>query len=206
VALAASALAVVLLPRGASGTVEEQRARLPPPAECTDPVEGTWLGLAWIPHRGLWQENTLTIRRASPGKDDLTGDIHVHYWFGKAMDQHPPPCLDHHAEAIVDQPGATGKLDGLALSFGATTYKLTQNVCGSWGGYNPDRFSGTIDRGINEFQSVNNDNGAAVNEPVVFRRIKCTHSNDAPVAPTTPESPVAPPAYQPPKRGIFCGK
>ena len=32
--------ALVLLPSVAPATVEEQRARLPPPATCQDPIEG----------------------------------------------------------------------------------------------------------------------------------------------------------------------
>jgi hypothetical protein len=39
--------------------------------------------------------------------------------------------------------------------------------------YRPDHFTGTIDPAIQEFQSVNNDGGRAVNDPMVFRRIAC---------------------------------
>jgi hypothetical protein len=39
--------------------------------------------------------------------------------------------------------------------------------------YHPDHFTGTIDPQREEFQSVNNDGGRAVNDPMVFRRIGC---------------------------------
>jgi hypothetical protein len=50
---------------------------------------------------------------------------------------------------------------------------LQHRACGHPHGYNPDNFSGEIDPWRAEFQSVNNDGDRAVNEPHVFRRIRC---------------------------------
>jgi hypothetical protein len=196
-------LAVVLFPREVRGTVEEQRARLPPAADCADTVEGTWLGLRYTDWRGEWYEYTLNVRRAAPGSVDLVGEDYSHFWRGNPSDSHPPACRPGGMELVVKMPNAKGKLDGLALSFGASTWSMDREVCGSLHGkYYPDNFSGTIDTTINEFQSVNNDGGSAINEPVVFRRVRCFDKQQ----PAAPMGPVIPPAYEPPKRGIHCGK
>jgi hypothetical protein len=107
-------------------------------------------------------------------------------------------------ELIVKMPNATGKLDGLNLTFGAKEWHVDKTICGSMNGtYFPDNFSGTIDTKINEFQSVNNDGGSAVNEPVVFRRISCFD----PSSTGQYNGPVKPPDFEPPKKGFFrCGK
>jgi hypothetical protein len=197
-------LALVLLPGRASGTVEEQRARLPPAADCDDPVEGTWLGLEDSIRFGEWYEATLNIRRASAGSAELVGDMYMHFWRGGPQDSHPPACRPGGREVGVKMPNARGKIDGLVVSFGGTTYSIDKNMCGVYTGrYNVDHFSGTIDATINEFQSVNNDGGSAVNEPVVFRRIRCFKKEEGPALPAAS---VTPPAYEPPKRGISCGR
>jgi hypothetical protein len=199
--LSIALVALALAPSAFAGSVEEQRQRLPPPADCEDPVEGTWLGIEWLPYRGQWYENTLNIRRASKDSTDLVGDMYVHYWYGTAADSHPPPCRPGGMEESVKQPGATGKLEGNNVSFGATTYTHDKTGCGTWSGrYWPDHFSGTIDTTIEEFQSVNNDGHAAVNDPVVFRRIKCFDG----LPPANGSG--TPPPYAPPKHGFTCGR
>jgi hypothetical protein len=96
----------------------------------------------------------------------------------------------------------TGTVDATAtVDFGSTTYTIASNPCGNPGRYYPDHFTGKIDSAIQEFQSVNNDGGPAVNEPVVFRRIRCLD------APFRNKSEAPPPAFAPPKRRAWsCGK
>jgi hypothetical protein len=53
-----------------------------------------------------------------------------------------------------------------------------------------------------EFQSVNNDGGRAVNDPVVFRRVQC---NDGEHLDSEPRIAVAPPPFYPPEDEGGCG-
>jgi hypothetical protein len=199
---------VSLLPRGSSATVEEQRARLPPPAECPDPIEGTWAAIVYYAHQHTWYEFTLFIRRTSPAaKGDLSGplegELTSHFWLGPPnVDKPPTVCTPGQHEFTVKMPG-TGTVDAAAnVIFGATTYTLDRATCGSFQAYAPDHFSGKIDSTIHEFQSVNNDGGGAVNEPAVFRRIRCRDAE----GPTRTRSEAKPPAFTPPKRAWSCGK
>ena len=198
-------IGISLLPRGSSATVEEQRARLPPPAECPDKVTGTWQALLFNERQGTWYDYQLTIRRSAPAADGnaagpLEGDMSSHYWTGQKSNDKPVPCTPGVRDSTVKMPGK-GTIDaGANLVFGAKTYTVDHVACGQPGHYNPDNFSGKIESGINEFQSVNNDGGSAVNEPTVFRRIRCL---DAPFRNT---SKVPPPAFAPPKHAWSCGK
>src|SRR5687768_9516453 len=65
VLLSAVAMIVVCLafPGRPRANVQEQRARLPPPATCQDPVEGIWKSHALYPNHGIWHIFTLTVRR-----------------------------------------------------------------------------------------------------------------------------------------------
>src|SRR5688572_24465640 len=49
-AAALGLLASVASPSPVAATIEEQRARLPPPAECPDDVEGTWMAIRYEEH------------------------------------------------------------------------------------------------------------------------------------------------------------
>jgi hypothetical protein len=193
-------LALWLAPRCAAATVAEQRARLPPPAECEDPVEGIWRAHQFEARRGEWYIFTLEIRRVKPGALELTGTVLSEYWSGGPQDQQPPACNTggyrfHHK---VRMP-AKGTLRETNVFFGGTSYSWEEDVCRTGhGGYNPDRFTGKIDPAIQEFQSVNNDGGAAVNVPSVFRRIRCFDEAGPPPQPTVK---VEPPRLFKPKRG-----
>jgi hypothetical protein len=160
-----------------------------------------WLGLHYGESWGEWYEYTLNVRRIAEGSDALKGEIISHYWYGRSEDSKPPPCKAGGFETIVKMPAATGKIDGQKIDFGATRYEDDQQLCGPVHGYNPDHFSGTIDASIQEFQSVNNDGGKAVNDPVVFRRVKCF---DPPRK--DPKKNVAPPAFAPAKRSASCSR
>ncbi len=202
-------VAVSLMPRGSSATVEEQRARLPPPAECPDRVEGTWKALVWMAYQHYWYEYTVVIKRSAPPKDGgiagpLEGEMISHYWSGDAKQDKPPACSPGVRELTVKMPGKGSVDDKMNVDFGANSYTVDNIACGSRGGYLPDHFTGKIDPAIQEFQSVNNDGGSAVNEPAVFRRIRCLN---APEGPSRKDTQAKPPSFGPPKKGFWsCGK
>ena len=185
---------VGLCVRPAPATIAEQRARLPPPAECTDPVEGTWRGLSWYPNHHQWYEFTLEIRRV-PGDDTkLTGEILAHYWDGP-IDRHEPPSPCYGQHVTVKQP-AEGFYAGGRVQFGGTKVIYDKVICGAHSGaYLVDVFKGTIDTEINEFNSVNDWNASDFDEPTVFRRIKCPDQRESPVR-DQPDD-VAPPPFYP---------
>ena len=93
--LLALATFVVLtgLPRRApAGTVAEQRARLPPPAQCEDPVEGIWKSHDHREWRQQWTIFTLEIHRVD-GTNELRGTIRNESWRGGAEQSEPGPCV-----------------------------------------------------------------------------------------------------------------
>lgn len=195
----AAGAAASLLAAPLSATVEEQRARLPPPARCDDPVEGAWVSLKFDPRFGQWENFTLEIRRTAPGAPELTGVIRNHVWDGDGTNATPLPCGpgDHR----IKQP-AKGRYEDGKVDFGGSSWANDEAGCKPYqGGYNPDRFSGTIDPSIQEFQSVNNDGGRAVNNPFVFRRVRCFDPESAP--PSASVS-VKPPTFEPPRRLFGC--
>lgn len=182
-------------------TVQEQRNRLPPPARCDDPVEGVWRAHKYDARYNDWHIQTLTIRRQrnDEGKktDTLDGTIHARWWDGGPEVEEPPPChagSGNHYTMIMNARGSISK-DGFII-FGGVDLRRDKLFCGHWLGYNIDNFSGMIDADLQEFQSVNNDGGRAVNDPVVFRRISC--GNDAP---REHHNPIAPPFMPPNVRG-----
>ena len=193
-------MALFLYPEPVEATVEEQRARLPPPAACNDPVEGIWRSHKFEPQYGEWYIFTLKIKRRAPGDSKLTGEIQSHYWLGGEKDTQPPPCAPGRREHKIHMP-AEGTFEEGRVAFGGTSHRLEASICGTPAPYNADHFSGKIDPNTQEFQSVNNDGGRAVNSPNVFRRIGCL---DLP-SQEKPALDVKPPAFAPPKRG-GCGR
>jgi hypothetical protein len=184
-------VALLVLPKLAPGTVEEQRERLPPAVVCEDPVEGLWKSHSYDPAYGDWTEFYLEIRRVEPGEPALEGTILNHTWVGAPSEEQPGPCRGRLRYRVSMD--ARGTEENGAVFFGGIgDWRLDEVLCGSFrGGYNLDNFSGQIDPAIQEFQSVNNDGGRAVNEPTVFRRIRCFE----PPPPT--EISVAPPPLFP---------
>jgi len=154
------------------GTVAEQRARLPEPASCDDPIAGVWQSHAHFPEQQYWVRRTLTIERLDGVLPEIEGTIMSHFWYGDADQSEPGPCLGvTHAEVETD---ARGTYDGERVVFNSVSPPRWVNVfCGYPGLYNPDNFSGEVDESIHEFQAVNNDGGWAVNRAEVFRRIDC---------------------------------
>ncbi len=165
------ALLAAMIFRPAQATIAEQRARLPPAAECESPIEGKWKGIAFESWRNQWYDATLEIRRVEGSDTQLTGMIYIHMWTGAENESEPTGC-DHGLRFKLKMTGAGSYVNG-NVHFGGTSWELEEEICGQMGGYNLDQYTGTIDPEIQEFQSVNNDGGAAVNSPTVFRRIAC---------------------------------
>jgi hypothetical protein len=187
-------LVLWLFPGFAPATITEQRARLPPPAECEDEVEGVWKSHSYWRGHGQWYVFTLEVRRVKANPSQLTGSILSHYWAGGPQDEEPPPCRPGGLQQTVRMPGAGSIVDGV-VTFGGTSWQLERTFCGPpYASYYPDNFSGRIDPELQEFQSVNNDGGPAVNVPQVFRRVRCIDSD------SQPHIAVTPPAFFPPDR------
>lgn len=158
--------------RAPAGTIAEQRARLPPPVNCDDPVSGLWKSHDYRPARQLWSIFPLQIERVGT-TDELRGTIHSHGWYGDAAQSEPGVCRGRlHYTISMD---AQGQVTGDTMAFGGTgQWRLDALPCGeSLSAYNLDRFTGPLDLDALEFQSVNNDGGASVNAPTVFRRVEC---------------------------------
>jgi hypothetical protein len=202
IVVAAMALLPLVVARPLGATIEEQRARLPPPAACPDLVEGIWMGQKYAERYGEWYVYTLRVRRAAPGSEELTGDIVTHYWTGGPDDTRPPACTPDRIDRSVLQP-ARGRMANGRVAFGGMSWTPAEAPCGGPappGTYNTDHFTGQIDTGIQEFQSVNNDGGRAVNDPTVFRRIRCLAAQDG------PRVTVAAPPFLPPRRRAGCAR
>lgn len=200
VAALVAALSVMLASSPAPADIQEQRARLPPPAfDCTDPIDGVWMSHVYSPPHGEWYIVTLTMQHRAPGSTELTGNMRVEFWDGPPTDPNPPPCQPGGFHVRVFQP-SVGRVNGLDIQFDATSWQHEQTLCGDRGyNYALDHHSGHIDLTTMEFQSVNNDGALAVNEPHVFRRIRC-------IDPARPPRPVVrPPAFHPPGRAGGCG-
>ena len=191
--LAAAAALLILSPARAPGTVAEQRARLPPPAECASPVEGVWKALVWSAGLGSWYEFTLEIHR-EPGSDTgLTGAIRVHGFEGSPDRPEPGPCVGLRFRGTMN---ARGWFRGGVVHFEGLDWHLDEVICGEWDtSYNVDTFEGKIDPRLQEFQSIHNDGHMAVDEATVFRRISCFEEK--------PRADVAmtPPPYYPERHG-----
>ena len=156
-------------------SIEDQRLRLPPAAtvddnsSCADPVVGVWLGQQYNPRSISWQKYRLHIRRVTPGSAALVGEVRVLYWTGPQSVVTPPANCEGVGLSAEILQNATGTVVNNFLSFGGNDWRAGQVFCGSREAvaYNPDHFQGLINVGLQEFQSVNNDGGTAVNEPVI---------------------------------------
>jgi hypothetical protein len=200
IALSTLCTATVLCPALLPATVEEQRARLPPPTRCEDPIEGVWRAQRFFPDFEDWGVFTLRVRRTAPGAATLTGTVDTEYWNGPAGSTSAPPCAAGVRHFIVDQ-DARGRFENGVVDVVSFNVRLRREFCpGSFGAYNPDTFAGRVDPALQEFQAVSNDGGRVINEPTVFRRIGCL---DAVVA---PHPFVAPPPLTPPRSARGCAR
>ncbi len=173
----ATFLGVWLVALRAPATIAEQRARLPPAAECEDEiVAGVWRSHSYWEWQREWYVMTLFVERVPENPTQLRGRITSHYWVGTPQDEEPPPCdRTPHFEATVSFDARGHVTNGTEIFFGGIgQWRVDSATCGRHPhAYNLDNFSGVIDRETLEFQSVNNDGGEAVNVPTVFRRIRC---------------------------------
>jgi len=192
-----------MMPRTApAGTVAEQRARLPPPAECRDSIVGRWKSHDFKRHRGMWEIFTLEIRRSDTDPNKLKGTISNHYWNGGENDAEPglgcPQSL--HVTVSMD---AEGTITGPDIRFeGVGEWRQDEAWCGDTGAYVLDVFEGRLDAELQEFQAVLNDGVVAINERTVLRRIGCL---DDDAAPAEPKVVVKPPAFYPPEEREASG-
>lgn len=195
---------VALTARPAPATIAEQRARLPPPAECTDPVAGVWRSHRYDPRYNDWSQFTLEIHRDPEDRTRLVGIIRNHSWSGGPDVEEPPAnCTFGMRRWVVSMDAVGSASDDGSIQFGGVgQWRLDERICMGWGGYNLDNFTGVIDPEIQEFQSVNNDGGRSVNEPTVFRRISCFQEN-TPTEPH-PNIRIEPPALYPQDSGCSC--
>lgn len=194
-------LALSLYPATAPATIEQQRARLPAPAKCEDPVAGVWRSHAYNEMWEEWNIFTLTVRRIDGSPTLLEGTVTNEAWFGPDTEENRGRC-EGRLQYLVSMDGKGQVIDGNIAFGGVGEWRLDEVFCGVFdGGYNLDQFSGKIDPDRLEFQSVNNDGGRFVNVPTVFRRIKCLDegSDD-----TDPEVHVAPPPFYPPPESGGC--
>ncbi|MCA9700827.1 MAG: hypothetical protein KC431_25085, partial [Myxococcales bacterium] len=144
---------------GLASTVAEQRARLPPPAACQDPIAGIWKSHSYDQVFRDWTIFTLVVERSEPGKDEFEGSITNESWLAEPHESSPPQCRGElHYIVSMDAQGSFR--DGRIDFWGVGTWRLEDVPCGSFNmGYNLDHFSGQIDPELMEFQSVNNDGG-----------------------------------------------
>jgi len=195
--IAALLVAMSIRPPEAPATVAEQRARLPPAAECQSEVAGTWKAHVHDPVTGFWYDRILEIREVEGSATELTGMMYVDAWRGGPELAEPGPCGDYRYRGKMV---GRGSYAAGVLNFGGGPFQLTELVCGGpFRGYNPDQFSGRIEKERQEFQSLNNDGGAAVDSPNVFRRIACF--DDEPRDNRDVESP----PFFPARRSRGCG-
>ncbi|MFV8749963.1 hypothetical protein ACNOYE_05400 [Nannocystaceae bacterium ST9] len=198
--LLALAGALSLVPGRGRATIAEQRARLPPPAECQDPVTGVWQSHSFNEMYQEWGRFTLTIRRKPGSETELEGEMVNESWYGPQTEVQRGPCVGR-LQYLVSMTASGSYVDG-RIDFWGNEWKLEEALCAvDYGfGYNLDRFSGQIDPELQEFQSVNNDGGRYVNVPTVFRRTSCSD-----VADPTPRVSVAPPPFYPEEDKQGCG-
>jgi hypothetical protein len=193
-------LALTLGPALAPATIEEQRQRLPPPAEACgdDPITGVWQAHVYYAHVQQWYMTRIEIERdaADPSGERLVGSIYSEFWDGGPELSQPPACGGPGQRSAVHE-RATGRARALQLEVDAIDWKDAE-VCGPTSfGYLLDHFSGSVDVERMEFQSLLNAEAPEWQDvPTVFRRVRC--SNELP--PSEPKIAVAPPPYQPAER------
>jgi hypothetical protein len=120
----------------------------------------------------------------------------------RKTDQEPGLCTGTVPYRVRVSMPALGNFENGEVSFWGTSWKMDTVVCGQLPlgfGYRLDHFTGKIDEQRQEFQSVNNDGGRAVNEPTLFRRVRCFDG-----AGQRPPVHVDPPPFVPPDRSQGC--
>jgi hypothetical protein len=193
-------IALTLGPALAPATIEEQRQRLPPPAQgCDDdPIAGVWQAHVYYAHVRQWYMTRIEIERdaTDPSGERLIGSIYSEFWDAGPEQPQPPACGGPGLRAAVNE-RATGRARALQLEVDAIDWKDAE-VCGPTSfGYLLDHFAGTVDVERAEFQSLLNADAPEWQDvPTVFRRTHCSHKQPAP----EPKIAIAPPPYEPAER------
>jgi hypothetical protein len=192
VLLLALGLGLSLVPERGRATIAEQRARLPPPADCRDPVAGVWQSHQFNEMYQEWSRFTLTIRRKPDDETALEGEMLNESWYGPDTEVQRGPCVGR-LQYLVSLNATGTYIDG-TIDFQGNDWKMEEALCAVDGyfGYNLDRFSGKIDPELQEFLSIANDGGRYINVPTVFRRVSCNDEPDP-----IPRVSVAPPPFYP---------
>ena len=200
VLLGALALGLSLVPGRGRATVAEQRARLPPPAACKDPVAGVWQSHAFNEMYQEWGRFTLTVRRVKGSDSELEGEIVNESWYGPPSESVRGPCVGR-IQYLVSM-HAKGTYADKTVEFHGIDWTMEEALCAvdESFGYNLDAFTGVIDHDIQEFQSTNNDGGRYINVPTVFRRVSCDDTEAV-----EPRVTMAPPPILPPEEQRACG-
>ncbi|MEO8798672.1 MAG: hypothetical protein ABI551_12365, partial [Polyangiaceae bacterium] len=129
-------------------SIEGQRALLPRAASCDDPVAGKWEALKFVPGRFQWVRFLLNVKRDGTS---VHGNILSRSWSGTAFDSVPPPCVPGGYDLTVTMP-ASGRTNGVTISFGASRYSVVAETCSTLVvDYYPDNFSGVLDSARQEF-------------------------------------------------------
>ncbi len=199
-ALAAAVAVAAMTPTVAPADIQEQRARLPPPAHCGDPVVGLWRSHKYNPNYADWTVFTIEVRRLQGDPSRLEGRIVNESWSGGPNDPNAPttcgPGFKHWRVGMPMQGTITeGRID-----VWGTSWTIEQQWCERWTGYNLDHFTGQIDPDLEEFQTVNNDGGRAIDDPTLFRRVQCYDGTPLPA----PHVTVTPPPFYPRLRTPGC--
>ena len=206
--LAGGALSFVLAPRSAPADIEEQRARLPPPAGCSDPVEGLWMSHAYYPHVGAWYVFVLDVRRTEQAARTLVGETRVEYWHaGVDHPQVPTTCTPGLIHRRISAT-ADGTIDGPRFVWRGHTLGPEQVVCGGpLNSYELVTFTGDIDPVRGEFQNILTAGPTWTDIRTVFRRIQCRDGSSPPTnaAPGVPPPPMPPPPMPPASGGCCAG-
>jgi len=188
--------------RAPADMVSEQRARLPPPVDasvCSDDVEGDWVSHDYDTRWSEWTMFSLRVRRKPGSTRELIVDLANRSWDGTPASSEPPTnCTRGLKHWNVTMTGRGETFPDGRIEIWATSYRIEHIYCDRWGSYNLDHFTGRIDRAIQEFQSVNNDGGRSVNQPTVFRRVRCLEP------PPAPHVVVTPPPFYPSRRAAGC--
>jgi hypothetical protein len=192
-------LCVVGMARRAPATVAEQRARLPPAAECRDPLAGVWRAHLYRPNEGRWAINTMELRW-SADHTKLLSSYENHFWNGGPDDGEPPPCRPGLYRRISSSTGEGSFAAGI-LKVRGTQLGPDRAVCGSATFQRAlGVLEGTLDPEGNEFRSQMSSRFGVY--PIVWRRIRClddaTGLDRDTARPTVDDPPVAPAAPPPP--------
>ena len=122
---------LTLLPAEAPATIAEQRARLPPPATCQDPVAGEWKSHDYDSRHVDWTIFTLVIERVPGSESALVGSIKNHTWYAEKGQSEPPACAGN-LEYIVGMEAEGTFVDGSIYFGGVGQWRVDDMPCGSF--------------------------------------------------------------------------